>query len=132
MKKDHTAILILLILLATTNIAWTIHSQPQEKQWFNIGRWDGTQRDYNMTTEQFSITGTEWRISWSCTKVVGGSAFKIIVYDVYTDSEVKTVLKYSTEALGGDSYLNVKGRFYLHIFVYGTLGDWVVSINEYK
>jgi len=132
MKKEHIVIVILAILLAVVGVAWIINSQPMRKEWDSVGSWIGSQREYNMTTEQFVIGGEEWRFGWSCNQVIGGSCFEIIVYDVYTDDVVKEIITSFPQTHSGESYLNVKGRFYLEIFIHGTLGDWRVYVQEYR
>jgi hypothetical protein len=84
-----------------------------------------------MTTEQFVITGEEWRIGWGCNEVVAGSHFDLIVYDAYTDSVVKEI-ESPFQTLSGESYLSTKGRFYVKISILGDLGTWIVKVDEYK
>jgi hypothetical protein len=131
MKKEHVVIVILLILLGVVGIAWIISSQPKEKEWVNIGSWNGSQTEYNMTTPQFVITGEEWRVSWSCNQISAGSHFDIFVYDAYTDNVVKEI-ESPFQTFSGDSYLNAKGRFYMKIVICGNLGDWLISVSEYR
>jgi len=133
MKKERIVIIILLIVIVVIGGAWIISSQlqPKGKDWVHVGTWNGSQSEYNMTTEQFVITGDEWRISWGCNEVVAGSHFDIIVYDVYTSNVVKEI-ESPFQTFSGESYLNAKGRFHLQIFIRGNLGNWQVYVQEYK
>jgi len=131
MKKEHVVIIILAILLAVVSVGWIISSQPKRKEWVTVGSWSGSQSDYNMTTEHFLISGEEWRVVYSCNQVVAGSHFEIIVYDAYTDGVVKQITS-PFQTFSGESYWNSKGRFYLTIFIHGTLGNWVVYVQECK
>ena len=73
MKKESIAIIILSALLVVSNIGWiTYYFQLQQaeetKGWCwnpdnGNNSWGGTES--SKTTEAFSITGEEWRISWS-------------------------------------------------------------------
>jgi hypothetical protein len=132
-KKEHIVIVILLVLLVVIGGAWILSSQlqPKGKEWVRVGIWNGSQTEYNMTTEQFVTTGDEWRISWGCDKVVAASHFDIVVYDVYTSNVVKEI-ETPFETFSGENYLNAKGRFYLQIFIRGDLGDWQVYVQEYR
>jgi len=136
MKKGNILIIILSILLIATNIAWIVYyfQLPQEKQkgWVwnpdNGGNsWHGTET--TKTTEAFRIIGEEWRISWSFTGYAQGARCDITVYDAYTQSEVKTLsLTYDKE----EGYLNLTGRFYLTIRIYGSVDSWDIQVWEYR
>jgi len=91
----------------------------------------GPLKDFDTTTDQFVITGNEWKISCTSSIVHSSSYFKIEVFDAYTDSLVKT---FETPAFqtGGESFFNQEGRFYLHIYIVGTIEDWKVNIMDYK
>lgn len=132
MKKEHIVIIILSIVIVVMGVAWIINSQPKGKKWVTVGSWSGTQRDYDMTTEQFVISGEEWRISWGSSQVVGGSGFHIVVYDVYTGNVVKEISTSAFQNPSGESYFNTKGRFYVEISILGDLGSWRVYVQEYK
>jgi hypothetical protein len=133
MKKEHVVIIVLVILLAVVVGAWVFTSQiqPKGKQWVSVGSWNGSQTEYNMTTEQFVITGNEWLIHWSCNQVVAGSHFDIVVYDVYTSNVVKEI-ETPFQTPTGENFLNTTGRFYLQISIRGNLGNWVVYVQEYR
>lgn len=131
MKKEYIVIIILSVLLAIEGVAWILSSQPKGKSWVFIGAWGGSQRDYNMTTEQFVTTGDEWFIECSTTQATGGSGLDILVYDVYTGNVVKEITT-SVWGLSNESYFNTKGRFYLKIYVLGDSGSWSVSVNDYR
>ena len=89
------------------------------------------ENNFNTTTEQFSISGAEWKIKWDVSSVNGGSYFKIDVFDVYTDKLVKEIeTPYLSNS--GESYLNQQGRFYLHIYIIGTLEKWAITIEDFR
>lgn len=136
MKKEGIAIIILSALLVVSNIGWiTYYFQLQQaeetKGWCwnpdnGNNSWWGTES--SKTTEAFRITGEEWRISWSFSGYAEGARCDITVYDAYADSEVKTLsLTYREEG-----YLNVTGRFYLTIRIYGSVDDWNIQVWEYR
>jgi len=132
-KKEHIVIIVLLLLIVVMGVIWIITSQPRQKDWVKVGSWESreeTETDYNMTTEQFVITGEEWDIRWDCGGNVENSHIEIIVYDAYTDSIVKEITSTLVRDFGV-SYLNLKGRFYLRIFIRGTLHNWYVVVREY-
>jgi hypothetical protein len=139
MRKEHIVIIILAVLLVGVSVAWVISSQPKGKQWVYVDgfRYDdysfeqNSQNNFNTTTRDFVITGSEWQISWQCQGIVAGSHFDIFVYDAYTDNVVKEIVT-PFQTLNGISYLNNTGRFYLKIFIDGELDKWTVYISQYQ
>lgn len=69
MKKEHIAIVVLSVLLVIISTAWIL-SMLQSKHWVVAGSWTAyepaLEQNYNMTTNHFSISGEQWRISYSC------------------------------------------------------------------
>ena len=131
MRKERIVIIVLLIVIVVISGAWIISSQPRGKDWVAVGTWRGTQSDYNMTTEQFVITGEEWQVYYACGEIAANSHFDIFVYDVYNGNIVKEIVS-PYQTFSGNSYLNAQGRFYLQIFIRGNLGsNWVVSVQQY-
>lgn len=136
MKKERIIIIILSALLVVSNIAWiTYYFQLQQaeetKGWCwnpdnGNNSWWGTES--SKTTEAFRITGEEWRISWSFGGLVEGARCDITVYNAYTDSEVKTL----SLTYGEEGYLNLTGRFYLTIRIYGSIDHWNIQVWEYR
>jgi len=137
MKKEHVVIIALVVLLVIVVITWTITNQQKGKQWVNVGSWNEQQTEYNMTTPQFVITGEEWRVEWACNQIISGSHFDITIYDVYSGNVIKEIsttnMQGDTDFTGsGESYLNTKGRFYIKFFIRGNLGNWRISVSEYR
>jgi len=138
MKKAYVLIIVLAVLLFGVSAAWVISSQPKGKQWVYVDgvRYDDydttqSQNDFNTTTGDFVITGSEWQISWQCQGMAAGSHFDIFVYDAYTDNAVKEIVS-PFQTWSGISYMNNMGRFYLKIFIDGELDRWTVYISQYQ
>ena len=137
MWKERILIIIVVVLLVgvSVSVAWVISSLPKGKQWTHVDSWSGSQTDYNMTTENFFISGEEWQIYWNCTEQVSGSYFQILVHDYYTGNLVEQIDSYGNTSNGalpsGLAYLGTSGRFYLQIFINGELGNWTVTVSQY-
>lgn len=141
MSKERKIIIVLVALLTILLSLWIFDVpspwQPR-KDWRLVRKWSASSEsyyegDYNLTTNLFKIEGEEWRIVWGCSVVHGASCFYIIVYDGYTDEVVKEILTHPLEnTFYGESYFKNKGRFYLKIYIYGTLENWFISVLEYR
>jgi len=144
MKKEHIAIVSLVVVVVVILLFGALGGfsffQPKGKEWVFVHQWrwednpyeQNPQSNFNTTTEQFIINGEEWRIQWACSGITGGSHFDITVYDAYTDNKIKEISTTYPETMSGESYLNNKGRFYLKIYIQGTLDQWTVTLNEFS
>ena len=143
MSKERKIIIVLAALLVIFLLLWIFSvpfplCQSEGKKWRRVKSWDyqieyGSEKDYNLTTEQFRIEGEEWRIRWGCHGITGGSHFRIIVYDGYTDQIIKEIVTNPFENTHyGETYLADKGRFYLKIYICGSLEKWFVFVEEYR
>ena len=133
MKKQTVIIIILLVLLAVSNITWAIyhHFQLQQikpaKGWSNVLTWWGTERTNKSKT--FDIVGEEWWILWTFNGNTEGAGCDTSVYDSYTNNTLKSV---SLTCYGDKDYLNLTGRFYLTVNVYGDIDNWTIHVSEYR
>lgn len=134
-ERRRAVIAVLLVVITVIVGAWILSNtvlQRRASEWVELGVWYGSQTDYNMTTEQFEITGDQWAIRWDCRQIVGDSHFEILVYDVDTGNVTRKIEPSYNQTLVGENYSTVKGRFYLQIFIRGDLGNWWVRIYESK
>ena len=135
MSKERIIIAILSILLVATNIAWIFyHSQfiaEPEKSWIVVNQWGGDTPPNEYITDHFKITGEEWHIVWGASECVASDACEITVYDAYTDSPAVTPFTLEMTDTS-ERYLNLKGRFYLEMDIFGSCDGWYVRVYEYK
>lgn len=135
MNKKRAVIAILLIVTAIIGVAWilsnTILNSPAGT-WVELRVWYGAQTDYNVTTEQFAIAGSRWMTRWDCRQIVEDSHFKIVVHDAFSGNVTKEIEPAQNQTLAGEYYTNVKGSFYLEIFIQGDLGNWWVRVMEFR
>ena len=125
---------ILAVLVVVIGGAWIINSQlqPKGKQWVSLGSWSGSPQNNDITTEQFVITGDEWRINWRCNDIGAFDLNFLIIVMNATAHNVTKEIQTPFQTYSGEDLLDVKGRFYLHIVILGSLGDWNVQVSEYE
>ena len=132
MKKEHIAIAILSVLLVIVSTAW-VFSMQLWKHWVVVGSWVGNEpafeHEYNMTTEQFSINGEEWRIRWTCSNYDSYSYWEIVVLNASSGAEINSINRHE---LYGERNFGFRGTFYLNIIIHGTLEDWQISAEELR
>lgn len=95
--------------------------------------------DYNFTSNQFKITGEQWRVSWTTSgENPLGSHFDIKVYsDEVGSNLVKEIITTSNQNSTtfteyGTSYMDIQGNVHLQVFIAGGLPHWTFNIEEYK
>jgi len=133
MRKEHIVIVAFVILLVGVSLAWIVSSQLREKRWVSVVMFRGEDyaqnNNYRLTTGNFTISGSEWRIRWQCQRLGNGSYLEIMVLDADKDSFVKDIVpRYYLEDV---SYLEGPGRFYLKIGVVGQV-NWTIYVEECK
>ena len=133
MRKEHIVIVAFVILLVGVSLAWIVSSQLREKSWVSVVMFRGEDyaqnNNYRLTTGNFTISGSEWRIRWQCQCLGNGSYLEIMVLDADKDSFVKDIVpRYYLEDV---SYLEGPGRFYLKIGVVGQV-NWTIYVEECK
>jgi len=133
MRKEHIVIVAFVILLVGVSLAWIVSSQLREKSWVSVVMFRGEDyaqnNNYRLTTGNFTISGSEWRIRWQCQRLGNGSYLEIMVLDADKDSFVKDIVpRYYLEDV---SYLEGPGRFYLKIGVVGQV-NWTIYVEECK
>ena len=131
MRKEHIVIVAFVILLVGVSLAWIVSSQLREKRWVSVVMFRGEDyaqnNNYRLTTGNFTISGSEWRIRWQCQHLGNGSYLEIMVLDADKDSFVKDIVpRYYLEDV---SYLEGPGRFYLKIGVVGQV-NWTIYVEE--
>jgi len=131
-KKEHILIIVLIIFLVSVDLTWIMSSQLKEKRWVSVVTFQGedyVQNGYRITTGNFTILGSEWRIRWQCQRLGNGSYFEIMVFNADKNSFVKDIVpRYYLEDI---SYLKGPGRFYFKIDVIGQV-NWTIYVEEYK
>ena len=133
MRKEHIVIVAFVILLVGVSLAWIVSSQLREKRWVSVVMFRGEDyaqnNNYRLTTGNFTISGSEWRIRWQCQRLGNGSYLEIMVLDADNDSFVKEIVpRYYLKDV---SYLEGPGRFYLKIGVVGQV-NWTIYVEECK
>ena len=133
MRKEHIVIVAFVILLVGVSLAWIVSSQLREKSWVSVVMFRGEDyaqnNNYRLTTGNFTISGSEWRIRWQCQRLGNGSYLEIMVLDADKDGFVKDIVpRYYLEDV---SYLEGPGRFYLKIGVVGQV-NWTIYVEECK
>jgi hypothetical protein len=141
--KILAATIIVITIVAALAAVWYIQSTaPAEKSWrtllwLNVRDDDTNGRAPHYTTEDFLVTGDEWRVGWS----IHGQwdTFRIIVVDSYTENIIREI-----NATGGlltnnaddIDYFNIRGRFRLDLAVTPPnttdLWEWVAYAQEYR
>jgi hypothetical protein len=132
MQKERTVIIILLILLVASSVGWFISNELRQ-YWGFVLQFNGGGRAYawasNVTTEQFVITASAWRIDWGffwSTSTNASQGFEIVVHDANTTGVVTEIVS-PLMAHDGSIYMILKGKFYLQVFVPANL-LWYVSV----
>lgn len=95
----------------------------QQASWTKVKSWSGKG---SLNTEQFNISGSQWRVDFTLQQEEYGNLLQVYVYDSnneFVDLPVNTMT-----AGNGTSYMYRKGSFYLKIN--GT-GNWSVTVEEF-
>lgn len=114
MRKENAVIVILFVLLITTNMIWFLIHFYEPDAWHLIYE-SGTITPYpqRLNTDAFEIRSDEWFIIWHWNGTPESWArLYIEVYDAYNDKRLQTLHLYPETP---KHYLNITGRFYLSL-----------------
>lgn len=125
-------ILIILIAAASggtpastdTNVANNVEeaqATDTEATWQEVKSWTGTGIK---KTEPFTITGKQWRVTWTNK----GGYLGITTYKPGSNIP-NDILANSTEATTDTSYVYKSGEFYLDV---NSSGSWEIKVEELK
>lgn len=141
MKREHVIIGLLVLALVMISTFWAVSVIPNARTWQDVDFWNGAKfwnlnLDYNnplnnnATTNQFQITGDQWRVIWSGG---GGNIAAHFVIRVYDDSSNTVIKEITTNADNpfGSADLDSKGIYHLQIFING-FSAWEVKALQYK
>lgn len=95
--------------------------------WVTVTGWDGEATEYSVTTEQFTINGTEWRINWQVRAYDSSPRCHIYVYHADTN---QLFAELPQEQQSGEANFTRMGTFYLKIDVHGELESWEVQVHQ--
>jgi hypothetical protein len=95
--------------------------------WVGVASWNGQATEYSVTTEQFTINGTEWRVSWQVSAYDSSPRCYVSVYDADTNA---LIAELPHEQQSGEASFESKGTFYLRISLQGTLQAWSVQVFQ--
>lgn len=124
-KKLRLVIVIISIIVGAIIIAFFLLNTPAN--WVSAASWNGQETEYSVTTEQFTINGTEWRVNWQVGAYDNSSRCYVSVYDADTNVIVEEL---PHEQQSGEAHFNSKGTFYLKISLHGTLQFWSVQVFQ--
>jgi hypothetical protein len=94
---------------------------PPPTIWRQLARYTGTGRQH---TTPFTISGSEWRLRWSCTPQDNFGGF----LSVSAQGNQRTLLVNTVEPGNNISYVSGKGRFSLEIASVGM--GWTLVVEE--
>lgn len=95
------------------------------KEWVKVAEWQGSSRK---NTEDFTITGDQWRITWAAKpqRPTGGSAFAVMV--MQGGRRVGMAANISNQEGADVDYQRTKGVH--HLEVRGLNVGWAVTVEE--
>ena len=134
--KEIRYILILVIggvlFWVGTGLLATQLPPPPPSKWHDvIPRIEGS-GPMNLTTSTFHITGKKWDV-WSYDEPPPDLAQWVVeVYDASTDEKLQEFTLSSDAKIYDVKELNIRGSFYLKIQVSGNIGNWHITVMEYK
>ena len=144
MKKGYV-VATCLVVAAVILVSFLAISISNEKKWVKLYSWSTmidnvyVDSDCNFTTNQFTITSQQWRITWNTGgEAPSGSHFDIKVYDDSVGSnmikEISSVgdENASTWTESGAYFFNDTSTFHLQVFIVGGLPHWTFEIDEWQ
>ena len=98
---------------------------PAEKKWVQVKSWSGSAMK---TTENFTITGSEWRINWTCDPEDGS----ISVFQIFPRNKDKTQLEIAANKMGKGSDTNYRheGAGTYNLVIGSEGAKWTVNVEE--
>lgn len=145
MKKEYVAITCIIFVIVLIGSFWTASNYYNTKTWTKLASWNTminniyVDTDCNFTTNQYKITGEQWRISWSTGgQNPLGSRFDIKIYsDEVGTTLFKEIITSTNESdptyTGyGQDVITLQGNVHLQVFIVGGLPHWTFMIEEYK
>lgn len=125
-KKRLFLIIAIIALISGAIIAFfVLLNRPAN--WVSVASWNGQETEYSMTTEPFTINGTEWRVNWQVGAYDNSSRCYVSVYDANTNG---LIVELPHEQQSGEAHFNSKGTFYLKISLHEALQGWAVQAYQ--
>jgi len=124
-RKRLLLIIVIAAIIVGAILFFVFFNRPAN--WVNLKSWNGHETEYSMTTEAFTINGTEWRVNWQVSSYDNSSRCYVSVYDADTNVLVFAI---PHEQQSGDAYFNNKGSFYLKVDIHGALTSWSVKVYQ--
>jgi len=118
-------LIIPIIVIVVGAIIFFVFNRPAN--WVSVASWNGQETEYSMTTEPFTINGTEWRVNWQVGAYDNSSRCYVSVYDADTNV---LIVELPHEQQSGEAHFNIKGTFYLKISLHGALHSWSVQVYQ--
>jgi hypothetical protein len=94
--------------------------------WVTVASWNGRDTEFKLTTEPFTINGTDWHINWQAAGYDSSARCYVSVYDATTNGLI-TALPHDQSGLID---FNTKGTFYLKIETHGAITSWSVQVLQ--
>lgn len=124
-KRLLLIIVIIALIVGAVIVTFVILNTPAN--WASVASWNGQETEYTMTTEPFTINGTEWRVNWQVGAYDNSSRCYVSVYDAGTDG---LIMELPHEQQSGEAHFNSNGTFYLKISLHGALHSWSVQVHQ--
>jgi hypothetical protein len=126
-SKKKLLLIIVIIALIVGAVTVTLVILNTRANWAGVASWNGQETEYSMTTEPFTINGTEWRVNWQVGGYDNSSRCYVSVYDANTNG---LIVELPHEQQSGETHFNSKGTFYLKISLHGALQAWSVQVFQ--
>ncbi len=148
MNKERAVIILLLAVILMISLigVTSILNTPKQKVWVQVDCYEyddfndiiKTTKDFHFTTDRFTITGSDWRLTWQANAMEPvGSHFYVKIYDVSQNliTEIQSSAQENSELFTGNGEsptYSLQGKFYAEVSINGKVSGWKISVDEYK
>lgn len=124
-RKQLFLIIAIIAVLVAAGAFFVIFFRPAN--WASVASWNGQQTETSVTTEPFTINGTQWRVNWQVSSYDNSSRCYVSVFNADTN---QLIVELPHDQQSGEANFITKGAFYLKIELHGALQSWSVQVSQ--